>query len=286
MDHLTEGQLQACLDGDVESAAAPGLSAHLESCAVCMRSLQSMRVTAERAARALVWLDRPASTAAAMDEGYAALRRGGTAEVVGANDDVTVRRIEAHRSWGRPARVGFLKAAMLALFASGAAAAAIPGSPVQRWLGAAWQRISGAEAESVVVPAQPAEPELGPGSEPSAAEPRAEVASIAVDPVDGAVRVDLLDAARAAGIRVVLVDAGVATIEAEAAPNIRFSTGPGRIQASGLGTGMVTVSIPRSLAHAVVRVDGQAVLEKDGAELRTSGAVVQRTGDTVIFRVN
>ncbi len=285
MDHLSEGQLQAYLDGEVESAAAHRLATHLEACAVCIRTLASMRAGAERAARALVWLDRPVSTAAAMDGAPAAHVHSSVAEVAGAHDDVAARRIDAHRPWRRPARVGFLKAAMLALFASGAAAAAIPGSPVQRWLGAAWERLTAPEAAPDAVQVEPpATPESVDAPAPEA--PAREMTSISIEPVEGTIRVMLVGAQQTQAVRVVLVDAPNATVEADAAANTRFSTGPSRIQASGLGTGIVTVFLPRSLAQAVVEADGQVLLEKDGTAIRTFGTHVERSGDSMVFRLN
>ncbi len=279
MNHLSEGQLQAYLDGQLEGAAVRSLSAHLEVCAACAATLATMRAAAVRAARALAWLDRPASTAATLDEGSAARTAAGAPEVVGANDDVMVRNIDAHRSWGRPARVGFLKAAMLMFILSGAAAAAIPGSPVQRWLGGTWDRITGSAPDDAA-PVQPAT------VDEAAAPAPVELASISIEPVDGTVRVVLEGAERVQAVRVELVDASSAAVATDAAAGTRFSTGPSRIQASGLGSGVVTVSLPRALARATVLADGHVLLEKQGATLRTPGTVVERTQDTIVFRTH
>lgn len=271
MGHLSEGQLQAYLDGEVEGAAARGLATHLEACAICSRMLESLRATAARATRALALIDRPASTAAAF------------AEVVGARD-ASARRIDAHRSWGRPARVGFLKAAMFVLFAGSAAAAVIPGSPVQRWLGAAWDRLSSG-AESPASETVPVQPEAAPAAAPEA-ESAPDVASISIEPAEARLRVALHGASEAATVRVVFVDASHATVETDASANARFSTGPSTIEARGLGAGAVTVSLPRSLLYATVAVDGQTLLEKDGSNVRTPGTIIERSEDAIVFRVN
>ncbi len=277
MNHLSEGQLQAWLDGEVEGADARSLSAHLEACVVCVHTLEGMRATAARVAHALAWLDRPASTAAAVHAGATAFEAEAAAEVVGANDDETIRRIDAHRPWGRPARVGFLKAAMLALFVTGAAAAAIPGSPVQRWLIGAWDRIAPRGPVTVE------QPVAAPAAEPASAPP-AEVASISIEPVDGRLNVVLDGAARVERIRVILVDAPSATVETEASAATRFSTGPSRIQATGLGGGTVSVMLPRTLLQARVVVDGHPLFEKEGSALRTPGDVIERSSDVIVFR--
>ncbi|MHB1169462.1 MAG: anti-sigma factor family protein [Longimicrobiales bacterium] len=278
MNHLSEQQLQAWLDGEVEGAAARSLSAHLETCAACRSTLAEMRATAARVTNALAWLDRPASTAAAVHAGAAALEAEAATEVVGANDDVTVRRIDAHRPWGRPARVGFMKAAMLALLVSGAAAAAIPGSPVQRWLVGAWDRITA--PDPVVVE----EPVVTPVAEPETPAAAPELASISIEPVDGRLNVLLEGAARVQSIRVVLVDAPDATVETDASAATRFSTGPSRIEATGLGSGAVHVLLPRNLVHATVVVDGHVLLEKEGGTLHTPGTVVERSENVIVFR--
>lgn len=277
MNHLSEQQLQAWLDGEVEGAAARSLSAHLEACAACRSTLEEMRATAARVANALAWLDRPASTAAAIQPGIAALAAERATEVVGANGDARVTSIDAHRPWRRPARVGFLKAAMLALLVTGAAAAAIPGSPVQRWLIGAWTQMTG--PEPVVVE----EPEVPETVEPAPAP--AELASISIEPIDGRLTVLLDGAAPGQSIRVVLVDEPTATVETDATAATRFSTGPSRIQATGLGRGSVNVLLPRSLAYARVVADGQLLLEKEGSAVHTQGDVVEQSDNVIVFRI-
>jgi hypothetical protein len=277
MNHLSEGQLQAYLDGEVEGAAARSLAAHLEACAVCTATLDELRAAAVRTSHALAWLDRPASTAAAIQPGIAALAAERATEVVGANGDARVTSIDAHRPWRRPARVGFLKAAMLALLVTGAAAAAIPGSPVQRWLIGAWTQMTG--PEPVVVE----EPEVPETVEPAPAP--AELASISIEPIDGRLTVLLDGAAPGQSIRVVLVDEPTATVETDATAATRFSTGPSRIQATGLGRGSVNVLLPRSLAYARVVADGQLLLEKEGSAVHTQGDVVEQSDNVIVFRI-
>ncbi|HEU5209390.1 MAG TPA: zf-HC2 domain-containing protein [Longimicrobiales bacterium] len=279
MNHLSEGQLQAFLDGEVEGAAARSLAVHLEACAVCTDTLAGMRATAVRVSHALAWLDRPASTAAAIQPGITALAAERATEVVGANDDADVLRIDAHRSWGRPARVGFLKAAMLALLVTSAAAAAIPGSPVQRWLIGAWDQLTRPDPVSVQEPDAPGT--IGPATAPATS---TELASISIEPVDGRLTVLLDGAERVQSIRVVLVDAPTATVETEASAATRFSTGPSRIQATGLGSGVVHVLLPRSLAYASIVADGQTLLQKEGTTLQTPGDVVERSDNVIVFR--
>lgn len=277
MNHLSEGQLQAYLDGEVEGADARSLAAHLEACAVCTATLDELRAAAVRTSHALAWLDRPASTAAAIQPGIAALAAERATEVVGANGDARVTSIDAHRPWRRPARVGFLKAAMLALLVTGAAAAAIPGSPVQRWLIGAWTQMTG--PEPVVVE----EPEVPETVEPAPAP--AELASISIEPIDGRLTVLLDGAAPGQSIRVVLVDEPTATVETDATAATRFSTGPSRIQATGLGRGSVNVLLPRSLAYARVVADGQLLLEKEGSAVHTQGDVVEQSDNVIVFRI-
>lgn len=277
MNHLSEGQLQAYLDGEVEGAYARSLAAHLEACAVCTATLDELRAAAVRTSHALAWLDRPASTAAAIQPGIAALAAERATEVVGANGDARVTSIDAHRPWRRPARVGFLKAAMLALLVTGAAAAAIPGSPVQRWLIGAWTQMTG--PEPVVVE----EPEVPETVEPAPAP--AELASISIEPIDGRLTVLLDGAAPGQSIRVVLVDEPTATVETDATAATRFSTGPSRIQATGLGRGSVNVLLPRSLAYARVVADGQLLLEKEGSAVHTQGDVVEQSDNVIVFRI-
>ena len=97
--------------------------------------------------------------------------------------------------------------------------------------------------------------------------------------------IGLAGATTGQAIRVMLVDGPDASVETDADAATRFSTGPSRIEASGLGAGTVTVLLPRSLVHATVVADGQRLLVKDGSTLQPHAEVEEQTAGTVVFRV-
>ena len=270
MEHATEGRLQAYLDGEMGGSERMALAAHLDVCGQCGSALEELRAHAFGFHHAVALLDRPAPTAAAYEE------------VVGASAEPAVLQLEAHRSWGRPARVGFLKAAMLTLVLAGAAAAAMPGSVLQRWLGSAWDRLTDREEAASTADAPPAVVEDAPIAAPAAVAP----ASISIEPADGAVRVVLQGAAAGARISVRFIDGPRASVTALDAPESRFRTGPGRIEALGLSNGNVVIEMPRGLLSAELEVNGRSFMVQRAGELQLDGPNAERNGDTIVFRLN
>jgi hypothetical protein len=87
-------------------------------------------------------------------------------------------------------------------------------------------------------------------------------------------------------VTVRLVDEPLAQVEtATVEEGVRFRTGPGRIEVSGLTRGAVTVDIPRGVQHATVEVDGRIHVYKEGRVLQQSGHAGREQGDQVRFRI-
>lgn len=266
MTHATEGLLQAFLDEEISGSAAADLRDHLAACAACAESLAELQDAGLAASSALAMLgsaDVPMLRARAA---IAQHRR--------------VERTTARWSLTRIGAGGLAKAAMLLLALAGAGAAAIPGSPVRRALETTIARVSqmfngATPAEQVAVPtADPETPVAAPVS-----------SRMAVLPADGRVRVLLHSPAGAVDVVVRLVDDRLAEVEASTAEEgVRFRTGAGRIEVSGLTAGTVTVDIPRSAQGATVEVDGLVHVYKQANELQLSGPAGRERGDQVRFR--
>jgi hypothetical protein len=263
MTHATDGLLQAYLDGEIDSKAAAELSDHLGGCAACAMELDALRSIGADVHGALGLLAAPAPpllrARAAIAAERQAARRGG------------LRRLGAR---------GLAKAAMLFLALAGAGAAAIPGSPVRRALETTIARVAelfrGADAPPAVAPVTPA-----------AEAPDARFASgAAVLPADGRVRILLHVPTAELEVVVRLVDTPRAEIDAATEEGgVRFRTGAGRIEVSGLSAGVVTIDIPRGVQNATVEVAGRVHTYKRGDVLHLSGPAGQDSGQQVSFRI-
>jgi len=251
MDHAGEGQLLAYLDGELSAAERAAVSDHLAACAACAEELGVLEEAGSRLTASLRLLDSVAPAPTPLEAVYARAR----AERVAA-----VRRT-------------LLRAAGIVLFLAAGGVAALPGSPVREWVELVWERraelFGGARQERP--PAIVAEP-------------------IGIDaaPVDGRIHIALVDLPEGTEVRIRLVDSPVAWVEAPAGgdPPVRFLRGPGRVEVSGGGAGVVRVDLPRGATEARVEVDGRLRAFKDGDTLRfiEQGQVV--AGEETTFRIS
>jgi anti-sigma factor RsiW len=262
MIHATEGLLQAYMDGEIDSTES-GLADHLASCERCASELQELQQLSARVHEALGVLE----TTPPMVRAQAALQS---------------QRRAASRAAGRLPRLGgrsLLKAAMLLLVLGGAVAAAVPGSPVWRALETTLARVSqilGGAADPVPPPVEPVVPPA----------PAMDVASMAIQPADGRVRVVLHAPSGAVDVFVRLVDSSRAVVETETRNgDVRLRSGLGRVEVTGLTTGTVTIDIPATVPHASIEAGGRVHVYKDGAELQLSGAAGGGRGTAVSFRI-
>lgn len=257
MAHPSEGTLQAYLDHALSAEDRVGVAAHLEHCPACRAELELLARAAAVASAALALLDAPADLASAR----AAVTSRATAT-------------EAERA-REPVRIGpavpelrraFLRAAVLILATAAVAAAAIPGSPLHRWLVRAWHEVVAPQGPETV-PALPP-PAVRVPAEPEAAAP-SPTAGVSVLPVGDRVRIVFDRLAPETVVQVVLVDAREATVEASGqAASARFDTGPGRIEMIGGGAGEVQVKVPRAVGRASVESNGKLLLFKEDARIR------------------
>jgi hypothetical protein len=275
MTHATEGLLQAFLDEELDSPATAGLREHLAGCVVCAAELQELQRAGDRVHRALqlAVADAPAPMLRAQ-AAIAAARR----EV----EPVAARSAAARGDsrWTRLGAGGLARAAMLLLVLAGAAAAAVPGSPLRRALEATVARVSQLFTGPVERAAEPV-PTAPDGTVDAAVGSR-----MGVLPADGRVRVLLHQPTGPVEVTVRLVDDARAHVETTmAGEDVRFRTGSGRIEVAGLAAGEVRIDIPRGVQGATIEIDGMVHVFKQAGVLQLSGPAGRGSGDQVRFRI-
>ena len=277
MTHVSEGTLQAFLDGELAAGERAGVMRHLSSCGDCAAELETLRSAALELSGALGWLDRAAPT----DAAHAAIRVAAAAPATLA---FTPRiGLAAPRRAMAGTRRALVRAAMLVLGLAAAASAAIPGSPVRDWLTGTWQRLAG-DAPAAAPDTGSDVPAAAPAANGSPAGARAGgLANIL--PLNGEIRIILESPAPGSRVRVRLVDAGTAAVYTfGAAADARFETGSGRVTVRNITGGEVRIDLPRSLSTALVTAGGRALAVKDADSLRAVTPAVESSTGELVFR--
>jgi hypothetical protein len=252
MPHIARHELLEYLDRELPADRRAEVAQHVEDCSACGAELAGVRAVSHGFTAAVQRFD------VTPDYGF---------------DAVIARR--KSRGQRHVALRALAKAAVLVFVVGGAGAAAIPGSPVRAWVDDAWsgaKSLLGIAAET-------------PSPEAVAVEPlerSREAAGIAVAPVDGRVRIDIQDAAPDARVRIVVTAGTDAAVTAEGA---RYRTGAGWIEVLGAGPGIIRVELPRDAAAAIVSVDGEAKVVKEGANLRLLAPAADSSASELEFRV-
>jgi hypothetical protein len=273
MTHATEGLLVAYVDGEIDGAAAAELNGHLAACDQCARELQEMRRLSVRTHEALALLDAPVPLLRA--------RAAVGVERSQPSRSEALRNAAAGWSLTRLGGRGLARAAMLLLALAGAAAAAVPGSPVRRALETTIARVTQLFNGESVAPAAPVVPVAEP-----AAPVYTERSSMAILPAAGRVRIVLHAPSGPLDVTVRLVPAPRAVVEtASDDAAVRMRSAAGRIEVMGLGAGEVSIDVPASVPNATVEIGGMVYVYKTGDVLQLSGpAGTDRAGE-VRFRV-
>ena len=263
MDHLTEAELQAWIDRELDRDEHARVTGHLEDCAACRRNVQSLRSAAATFSAAMA--DYDGALEAEADE-------ASDVAVPGRNDRPAGERPRLVPRWvGRAA-------AIVLLLGAAAAAAMVPGSPLRTLL---------FESESVVTPTPVAvEPPAALAGDPGA--------SITVHPHENRLTVRVADFP--AGTRLVLrlVDReeAIASLP-DGAPDARFIVASGTLDVIGPGAsaeastpaGTVTLRLPRTLDIGVVELDGETVARVSDGRLSTLRQVSSAGDDEAVFEV-
>jgi hypothetical protein len=268
MTHATDGTLLAYVDGEIDGSAAAELGDHLAACAECARELQTLRRLSATTHEALSLVSAPAPmlrAQAAIAAERARLERRSPASYIS--------RLGAR---------GLARAAMLLLALAGAAAAAVPGSPVRRALETTIARVSQLLNGEAVAPAPLPVPAPAPADVPVFSER----ASMAILPAGGRVRVLLHAPAGPVDVTVRLVSSQRAVVETNTPDaDVRLRSAAGRVEVIGLGTGTVTIEVPAAVAGATIEVGGLVYVYKEGRALQLTGPAGNDRGDEVRFRI-
>jgi anti-sigma factor RsiW len=235
MTHIEEGVLQAYLDAEVTAGARAEIDRHLQECSACAAELDGMRSAALLFSNAVRQSDVQAPVLMAQ------------ARFAG------VQRLERKAPAYGPRRA-LARAAMFIVGLAAVAGAAVPGSPVRAWISGALTRAGLLdESQSAAAPATPEEA-------PAVVRDAPESTALAIEPVDGRVRIVLKNVKPEAAVTVRMIDGPRVVVEASGtAAKARFRTGSGSLELSGVEGGTVIVQIPRTVTDGLVEQDGRII---------------------------
>lgn len=261
MTHVDEGTLLAHLDGQ-SGEEREEVAAHLAACPICAAELRSLRDMTAELHGALTLGDIAPPVAAARAAVFAAR----PTPVLDIGRGVRLGRF----------RVGLLQAAMLALVLAGVVGAAIPGTPLRLWVESVIAAVAGEAPAPATSPVQVVPPS------PVVAEPDVVDEETGVRAKDGRVRVVLHDPPENARVVIRLGEEDLATISATA----DFQTSAGLMEATGIGAGDISITLPRSGVTGTVEVDGRILVRREAAAYTyiEPGATVQ--GDVITLRIS
>jgi hypothetical protein len=261
MTHVSEGRLQAYLDGELPPGEREVVALHVAGCGACSDELSELRETAAVLRGALGLLDaEPPATNRAW-HAMLARPRAGTGATAGS--------FAPRRQRLFPAR--WLNAAVLTLVATATLSAALPGSPIYGWPVSVWERLSG-RTPAAAPDFHPASPLLAPAG------------GVSILPSDGRIRILLDGRLASARIRVRLVSGGRASIDVTGDPSGHyFRTGEGWMEFIGSASEL-SIELPRDVAEASIEVGGRVYLRKlDGNTRLMVPATSSDGGAEVIF---
>lgn len=264
MTHITEGALQAYLDGELHVEGRAGVERHLSLCASCTTELELLRQAAEIFGRAVAELDVPASGVPVVNapaprviEFAARARRESGWKVSGL-------------VMGAPAAL--LRAAVVVLLVGGVAWGALPGSPLRGWVGQLWR-----EGAALLDGARGTAPTGVTSSSPEQV-----TAGVSVLPVGGESRILLREVAAETQLRVRPVERNQVTVQwTGSGADPHFRTAPGRIEVLGGGSGGILVEAPRG-SRTLIEVDGRLIAIVEGDMVRPLIEAAE-IGEDVVF---
>lgn len=255
MGHPAEGEILAFLDGEA-AGNLDTLRAHLDSCKRCGALARRQSGAMATVAEALSLLD--------VEPG-----------LEGARARILKRNAEGPAPGARIRR-NLPRAASFVILLTAGAAAALPGSPIRRWVTRGWEAISHAEE-----PVNPTGQGIEAGEPATAATADPGMVGATIPLRQGGLELVLRDLGAGASLRILLVDGGQAGIFA--GEGTRFRSETGRLVASG-PPGDVTMEIPLRQPRVLVTVNGQPYLRKTDRGLEILGPVSSRTPTEIRFQ--
>jgi len=271
MTHLQEGLLIALRDGFADPSEEEMARAHLATCASCREDLAALEERRSAVVAALGTMDGFFDAASARASVRVRVARA-TADAAGslalAPRGPVVSEGTGERSSRRGSRATWIRAAGVVLFLGAAsAAAALPGSPLRRWV------------TDVIPRATPESATVGhPAPAATAAE---EPTGVRIGVSHGALQVVLRGVPADGEVAVRWVPGNQAAVFGPAGS--RFTSATGRLEAT-LTPGPVRVELPREVVPTSLQVDGRIYLSLTSDGLKVPGPVIRRDETEIVFR--
>lgn len=272
--HPSEARLVAWVDDELAPDGRAAVSAHVQECDACARTLSELRRASSLFSEAAAHLEPPSSDATA-----ASTRRraaGGTApaeprSASGADAPAETGSESRFGGWSTATRIA---ASLVVLLG---AAAALPGSPVRSWIDRSVEQVQtllgGGDAETVeqVEPRRPDRPAS------------ADRSGVAVTASSGSIRVELRDVPPATAVLVRMVDGGQAGVWNAGG---EYRTSPGRIEVTAPASDSLLVEIPRRVGLVELEVNGRLVAVGRDGELDVRVPDAQVRDGEFMFRLS
>jgi len=285
MGHLDEGLIQAFLDKETTGTESDRVRGHLATCAACQDQVRAHENRLERTGEALALLDSDPDLAVARSRALAwAASRGegnnsaalsmGRETPEGPTRHPSNAWMPSKRFWKSPS---LARAASIALFITGAAVTALPGSPVHRWIMDGWRSISGTtdtgthQAEVEGDPSGAAQEDL-----PS----RLQETGASILPGEDGVEIWIQGLSAAAGLTVLWTDGD--QVRVFSGEGTSYRTAAGRLEASS-PTGPVRIEIPRAVRDLTLGANGTTLLRKVGGSLEVVAPTLSQTAQEIRF---
>jgi hypothetical protein len=272
MTHLDEGILLTLRD-DAGAAVPADSGDHLAACATCRETLDALRAQETSVALALTALDEEWD----LDAARSAVRARLVQESLHVPGVLPIS--QPRKSWILGA--GLSRAAAILLLTAVGAAAAMPGSPVRRWISDVLVR------DEAVIAEAPATPEVVP--DPTvAAEATAAAApedtGVRMSVAGGPLRVVVRDAVPGTEIRVLWVPGSDVAVFGPVGSRFTSAAAEGRIEAV-VTAGPLRIEMPRGVVPFSLEVGGETYLRSTLAGLEVLIPATERTDSAVVFRI-
>lgn len=275
-DHLEDGRLMALLDGELSGPTTHRLEEHLEACASCRRRRDELARASDLLRRELEGRDAkipPGDPLAVRRVAHYRTAERGRADPAPGDGDGRGRSGAREHGGGRLARSTFWKAAVLVLGAGAVASAAVPGSPVEGWIGDAVRALaSGFSGE----PAPAASPAGDTAAPPVASQ------GVSVPVSDRAV-VRITDPAPGLRVHVRPVEDSLLSVLARGA---RYRAGDGTIEVLGADGPDLRIELPTGPGTARIVAGQVLLLERVDGRLRVRAASADTVDGTISFPVD
>lgn len=270
MIHIPEGTLQGYLDGELRLPEREAVRTHLSGCHACADQLAALRLAADRVTSAVRLLDQPTPDGAENPPADLEI-----SSRTGTEPERALAPAPRPAPWHGVAHTVARAAAVLVFL--GAGVALVSATPVGDWIANTWTRWVASEPVADDPPAVTVDSAMTASGSP-----------ILIVPREGSVRVLIEEAPAGARVRIRLTDderALLAVTESEGPGAARFRAGAGWASVITPNASLIDIAIPRSLDQALVEVNGDAFVAKDGAGLRLLNGAESASDREIEFEV-